>query len=136
MGSVSSSGNSEQRRSVRYKLDVPLRIILHKIDATLIRQGRGTELNECGLCVLAGVELTVGDDVKIEFTLPYSGEPIRVSGVVRNRNGYRYGCEFIPGDDGERDAVTRLRQVLQTFAEEKSRSDERIVALQNQGAVE
>lgn len=57
----------EQRRAIRYKLDVPLRIILHKIDATLIRQGRGAELNECGLCVLVGVELTVGDDVKIDF---------------------------------------------------------------------
>jgi hypothetical protein len=72
------------------------------------------------MCVLVGVELKVGGEVEIEFTLPYSGEPIRVSGAVRNRNGYRYGCEFIPDGQGERKDVARLRQVLQTFAGEKS----------------
>jgi PilZ domain len=108
-----------KRRSVRYKLDVPLRVIVQKKETTLVRDGRGTELSECGMCVMAGVELGVGEEVEIEFTLPYSGEPIRVSGAVRNRVGYRYGCEFIPDGQGERKDVARLRQVLQTFAEEK-----------------
>jgi hypothetical protein len=107
-----------KRRSIRYKLDVPLRIILHKPDATLLRDGRGTEINESGMCVMVGVELTVGAEVEIEFTLPYSGEPIRVAGAVRNRDGYRYGCEFIPDGHGERKDVARLREVLQTFAGE------------------
>jgi hypothetical protein len=105
-----------KRRCVRYKLDVPVRVILHEQDRTLIRDGRGTELGEFGICVLVGMELKVGGEVEIEFTLPYSGEPIRVSGAVRNRNGYRYGCEFIPDGQGARKDVARLRQVLQTFA--------------------
>jgi hypothetical protein len=109
-----------KRRSARYKLDVPLRIIVHKLDTTLVREGRGTELSESGMCVMAGVELRVGEEVEIEFTLPFSGEPIRVSGAVRNRDGYRYGCEFMPDGQGERNEVARLRQVLQTFAAEKS----------------
>jgi PilZ domain len=105
-----------KRRSIRYKLDVPLRVILHQQDKTLIREGRGTELGEFGMCVLVGMELKLGGEVEIEFTLPYSGEPIRVSGAVRNRKGYRYGCEFIPDGQGEHKNVERLRQALQTFA--------------------
>jgi hypothetical protein len=105
-----------KRRAVRYKLDVPLRIILQQEDRTLIREGRGTELGEYGMCVSVGLELEVGRDVEIEFTLPYSSEPIRVSGAVRNRNGYCYGCEFIADDPGEQKDVARLRQALQTFA--------------------
>jgi hypothetical protein len=105
-----------QRRAVRYKLDVPLRVILHEEDKTLIREGRGTELGEFGMCVLVGLELKVGGEVEIEFTLPYSSEPIRVSGAVRNRKGYRYGCEFAPDGPVEQKAVERLRQALQTFA--------------------
>ena len=108
-----------KRRSIRYKLDVPLRVIFHKQDATLIREGRGTEISEYGMCVMAGVELKFGEEVEIEFTLPYSGEHIRVPGAVRNRNGYRYGCEFIPEGQGEEQAAVRLRQVLQTFAGER-----------------
>lgn len=105
-----------KRRAVRYKLDVPLRVILHEEDKTLIREGRGTELGEFGMCVLVGMELKVGGEVEIEFTLPYSSEPIRVSGVVRNRKGYRYGCEFNPDGPAEQKNVERLRQALQTFA--------------------
>jgi hypothetical protein len=105
-----------KRRAVRYKLDVPLRIILHQEDKTLVREGRGMELSELGMCVSVGLELKVGGEVEIEFTLPYSSEPIRVSGAVRNRKGYRYGCEFNADGPGAQKAVERLRQALQTFA--------------------
>src|SRR5580765_1326534 len=94
-----------KRRSIRYKLDVPLRVILHKEDATLLRDGRGTEISEFGMCVMVGMELSLGIELEIEFTLPFSGEPIRVAGAVRNRDGYRYGCEFIPEGQGERKDV-------------------------------
>jgi PilZ domain-containing protein len=110
------SSYQSKRRSIRYKLDVPVRVILHEQDKTRIRDGRGTELGDFGMCVLVGMELKLGGEVEIEFTLPYSSEPIRVPGAVRNRNGYRYGCEFIPDGQGARKDVARLRQALQTFA--------------------
>jgi hypothetical protein len=111
--------SQNKRRAARYKLDVPIRVILQKLTTTLIRDGRGTELSEYGMCIMVGVELGVGEEVEIEFTFPYSGEPIRVSSVVHNRVGYRYGCEFIPEGQGEEQAAVRLRQVLQTFAGER-----------------
>lgn len=107
-----------KRRSARYQLNVPVRIILHKQDATLIRDGRGRELSELGMCIMASLELGVGEKLGIEFTIPYCGEPIRVSSAVRNRNGYRYGCEFIPEGQAEQKDVVRLCQALQIFAGE------------------
>jgi hypothetical protein len=107
-----------KRRAVRYKLDVPLRVVFRKEEAVLIRDGRGTELSELGMCVWAPVELKIEDELQIEFTIPFSGEPIRVSGIVRNRKAYRYGCEFTPDNEGERADVARLLKVLQTYAEE------------------
>jgi hypothetical protein len=109
-----------KRRSIRYKIDVPLRVILHKTDKTVIREGRGKELSEHGVCVMVGVELVVGDEVEIEFTPPYSGEPIRVVSTVRNREGYCYGCEFLPEVQGNQHVNMRLLQALQGFAEGKS----------------
>ena len=100
---------------MRYKLDVPLRVIVQKHGGSVIREGRGTEISECGMRVMAGVELAVGEGLEIEFSLPYSSEPIRVSGAVRNREGYRYGCEFMTDDQAERKDVARLRQALQTL---------------------
>lgn len=100
------------RRWRRFHLDVPIRVIVHTHRKTSVFVGRGNELSEGGMAVTAGVELRLGDESEIEFTPPYSNSPIRIRGVVRNRAGYRYGMEFVAGDDQELQAVQRLKSVL------------------------
>jgi PilZ domain-containing protein len=109
----------EERRWPRYKIDVPVRAVIHKPDRTLIRDGRGMEMSEGGMCLFMGAELGLGEEIEVEFTPPYSGEPIRVRGEVRNRTGYRYGVEFVPKGKKEQIEVARLRQMLKAFAETK-----------------
>ena len=112
----------EERRWPRYRIDVPVRAVIHKPDRTLIRDGRGMEISEGGMCLmcqLMGVELQLGDEIEVEFTPPYSGKPIRVRSEVRNRNGYSYGVEFVPEGKNERSDVARLRQILKTFEQAK-----------------
>jgi len=109
----------QNRRWPRYKIDVPVRAVIHKPDRTLIRDGRGMEMSEGGMRLLMGVELGLGEKIAVEFTPPYSGKPIRVRSEVRNRNGYRYGVELVPEGEIERSEVTRLRQMLKTFEKAK-----------------
>jgi PilZ domain len=112
----------QERRWPRHKIDVPVRAVIHKPDRTLIRDGRGMEISEGGMCLmcqLMGVELQLGDEIEVEFTPPYSGKPIRVRSEVRNRNGYSYGVEFVPEGKNERSDVARLRQILKTFEQAK-----------------
>lgn len=89
------------RRWRRHKVDVPIRVIVHGTSKTSLFDGRGNELSEGGMALTAGVELRPGDRVDIEFTPPYSGLPLRQSGIVRNRTGYRYGIEFITGNNSK-----------------------------------
>ncbi len=100
------------RRYPRYKLEVPVRVIARRVHKTSIVQGRGNELNEGGMAIFAGMELTVDEEVAVEFTPPYSGDPIRVRAVVRNRSGYTYGVEFIADSHEDRAAVAQIRSVL------------------------
>jgi len=109
-----------KRRWPRHKIDVPVRAVIRKPDKTLIRDGRGMEMSEGGMCLFIGVELGLGEEIEVEFTPPYSGSPIRVRSQVRNRTGYRYGVEFVPEGEKERSEVNRLRQMLKTFEEAKS----------------
>ena len=112
----------QERRWPRHKIDFPVRAVIHKPDRTLIRDGRGMEMSEGGMCLmcqLMGVELGLGDEIEVEFTPPYSGGPIRVRSEVRNRNGYSYGVEFVPEGKKERSDVARLRQMLKTFEQAK-----------------
>jgi hypothetical protein len=114
--------NSPPRRWPRHRLDVPLRVVIHTSDKTIIRDGRGRELSEGGMCFAAGVELKMGDQVEIECTPAYSGHPIRVRAVARNGNGYSYGVEFVASSAQERHEIASLRENLQTLSSSYSPS--------------
>jgi hypothetical protein len=101
------------RRFPRYKLNVPVRVIAEKFDKVIIAHGRGDELNQGGMAIFAGLELSIGAQVAVEFTPPYSGNPIRVRCVVRDRRGYNYGVEFLVENDVERERVAEISASLQ-----------------------
>lgn len=100
------------RRYHRYKLDVPVRVIVHSELKTRIIDGRGNELNEGGLAVNAGVELEVGDLVEVEFTPAYTGQPLRARAKVRDRKGYRYGLQFLTETPLDHERVEDIRVAL------------------------
>lgn len=109
------SGYAVARRWPRYKLDVPVRAIIRNSIDTKLVDGRGTELNEGGMAIFAGLELKAGDQLEIEFTPPYSGQPIRVRSIVRNRTGYSYGVEFLTVTPEDKKRVHMIRQTLQAM---------------------
>jgi hypothetical protein len=121
--------NSLPRRWPRQRLDVPLRVVIHTADKTIIRDGRACELSEGGMSFAAGVELKTGDRVEIEFTPAYSGLPIRVCAVARNGNGYKYGAEFVASNNQERHEIASLRENLQTLLSSYSPSCSRPTTL-------
>jgi hypothetical protein len=108
-------GYATQRRWPRYKMDVPVRVIKQGLTKVSIVQGRGSELNNGGMAIFAGTELSIGDQVLVEFTPPYSGQPIRVRCFVRNRAGYRYGVEFITESDDDYENVNRIETILRSM---------------------
>ncbi len=99
------------RRWTRHKLDVPIRVIVHLEEKSRVISGRGKEISEGGMAVFAGVELRLGDKIEVEFTPPYGG-PIRVQGIIRNRNGYSYGVEFFAMSEEQTAEQERLRAAL------------------------
>jgi hypothetical protein len=110
---VTESQFLHTRRFRRYKLDVPVRLVVRTEDKVRIIDGRGNELNEGGLAVQSGVELGPNEYVEVEFTPPYSGQPIRARAVVRNRNGYRYGLEFMTETPEDCGRVMDIRVALE-----------------------
>jgi hypothetical protein len=100
------------RRFPRYRINVPVRVIVDRLDKVSIVQGRGNELNEGGMAVFAGTELALNQRIAVEFTPPYSGLPIRVRCEVRNREGYTYGVAFLIESAEDKERVNEIRVVL------------------------
>jgi PilZ domain len=107
-------GYARMRRWPRYRINVPVRLVVQRPDKTVIVSGRGMELNEGGMALFAGVELKPGQRVEIEFTPPY-GQPLRVRSTVRNRSGYNYGTEFSLVNHEDKQQAEQIRQVLQAM---------------------
>jgi len=109
------AGYARMRRWPRYRINVPVRVVVQRPEKTVIVSGRGTELNEGGMAIFAGVELKVGQRIQIEFTPPYDGQPLRVRSTVRNRSGYNYGTEFLLSNREDKLQAEQIRQVLQAM---------------------
>lgn len=105
------------RRWPRYSIDVPVRLITQRPTKTAVVQGRGRELNRCGMAIYAGVEVSIDEQVAVEFTPPYAGQSVRVRGFVRNRSGYIYGIEFITENDTDYKNVGQLESILMTLGD-------------------
>ncbi|MGH9512945.1 MAG: PilZ domain-containing protein [Terriglobales bacterium] len=103
------------RRWWRYKVNVPIRVIVRSVMKTSIVSGRAFSLSDGGLGMFVGAELNPGDQMAVEFTPPYSSPPIRVEGKICNRNGYNYGVEFLTESNNQKHGIAILCQHLSSL---------------------
>src|SRR5712691_5120426 len=108
----SSQNHTHSRRWPRYKVNVPIRVIIQSAMKATIIDGRGTSLSEGGMAMFASAELRPGDQVAVEFTPPYSAPPIRVEARICNRQGYTYGVEFLTDSSSQIQGAVQLRKHL------------------------
>jgi hypothetical protein len=113
---VASSWSGPQRRWPRYRVDIPVVIITQKPVRLVTCEGRGTDLNGGGLAVEAPIELATDDQVAVEFTPPNRTESVSFRCFVRNRNGNRYGLEFIAENDADYVKTGELQEGLERMA--------------------
>ena len=88
----------EARRCPRFKLETNIRV--YPRDCPVVR-GRTVDISESGIAAILTVEVPVGEVVRLEFTL--SDDPVVVHALVRQRNAFRYGFQFV--DSGPAQAL-------------------------------
>jgi len=117
-----ADARSYTRRWWRYKVNVPIRVIISRVKRTTIVSGRAFSLSDGGMGMFAGAELSPGDQMAVEFTPPYSSPPIRVQGKICHRSGYNYGVEFLSDSSSQKEEIASLCQHLSslvaTYAED------------------
>jgi len=86
----------EARRHPRYKLEVDVRV--YPRNAAVVR-GHTVDISESGISAMLRVEVPVGEVVRLEFALPL-GE-VEVHALVRQRNAFRYGFQFVESSSAQ-----------------------------------
>ena len=80
------------RRWPRHPVDLQVRVVAAEGSPETVVPGRGTEMSEGGMLLYAGILLNPGDMLELEFSTPSQS---RMTAVVRYRDGYCFGLEFI-----------------------------------------
>jgi hypothetical protein len=80
----------DSRRHSRFKLNVEISV--YSRTSGLIR-GYTIDISESGVCAMFRSEVPVEEMVQLEFALPLGS--VGVYGIVRHRNAFRYGLEFV-----------------------------------------
>ncbi len=94
-------GYSQVRRWPRYKVSLSLRVLIQGPAGAEQMYGHGRDISEGGMAVYIPTYFEIGDTTTIEITFPNSTEKLSLRAVVRNREGFRYGVEFISPTEQE-----------------------------------
>ena len=101
---------SSTRRYARYRTEIPVIVRVLGKDGYIRIHGRCFEIAEAGLGAVITSELTAGEMVTLEFSIPDVPEPFVIRSVVRHRMGFLHGFEFIG-------ALPQQSALIQTFCQ-------------------
>jgi hypothetical protein len=83
----------DPRRQPRFKIEI--HIAINSRTSGLLN-GTTVDISESGIAAILPIEVPLGENVELNFTLP--GSPVTISAMVRQRNAFRYGFEFVYSD--------------------------------------
>lgn len=86
----------EARRHPRYKLEIEIRI--YPRNRAVVR-GQTVDISESGISAMLRVEVPLGEVVRLELALPLG--PVEVHALVRQRNAFRYGFQFVEASSAQ-----------------------------------
>jgi c-di-GMP-binding flagellar brake protein YcgR len=86
-------GFVDHRRSPRFKIETDIRVYARN---RAVVRGHTVDISESGIAAMILDEINLHEVVRLEFSLP-TGE-VEVLALVRQRNAFRYGFEFL--EDG------------------------------------
>jgi len=69
------------------------------------------------MSVYVPVDLTTGENIELEFSLPRARAPFRVHGTVRTRMGFRYGIEFLVLNKPQREEIAKFVELKTTLGD-------------------
>ena len=96
----------DARRHPRYRLETE--ICIYPRNAAVVR-GQTVDISESGISAMLRIEVPVGEVVRMEFTLPLGA--VEVHALVRQRNAFRYGFQFVE-DSSAQEVIGRTCRQL------------------------
>lgn len=96
----------EARRHPRLKLEVE--VCVYARNSEVVR-GHTVDISESGISAMLRIEVPVGEVVRLAFNLPLGA--VEVHALVRQRNAFRYGFQFVESSTAQEIIGRTCRQL-------------------------
>ena len=96
----------DARRHPRYKFEVE--VCVYPRNTSVVR-GHTVDLSESGISAMLRAEVPIGEVVRLELTLPLGG--VELHALVRQRNAFRYGLQFVESSTAQEVIGRTCRQL-------------------------
>jgi c-di-GMP-binding flagellar brake protein YcgR len=106
LGTAYAKEAMDARRHPRYRIETE--ICIYPRNMPVVR-GHTVDLSESGISALLRIEVPLGEVVRLEFKLPQGD--VEVHAMVRQRNAFRYGFQFIESSPAQEVIGRTCRQL-------------------------
>ncbi|MFZ0420068.1 MAG: PilZ domain-containing protein [Candidatus Sulfotelmatobacter sp.] len=103
----------QQRRWERYEVKIRTKITVNLNGETLCFHGEASDVSIGGLRLFMPRPLEPGIIVLMELSLPYNSQGMAIRGLIRNRNGFSYGVEFLNPTPYQQEVIAQSCKALQ-----------------------
>ena len=101
-----------RRRWERHDLTIAVNVTTVVNGVRSAFSGQACDISIGGLRLFLAREIDPGTSLQMEFLLPYYSVELVVRGVVRNRNGFTHGIEFVSPTPEQQEMINRTCSVL------------------------
>lgn len=97
----------DARQHRRFKLDIDVKIYSRTSGLVM---GRIVDVSEAGLAAILKIEISLDQVVRLEFKLSLGLVSVRA--LVRQRNAFRYGFQFVEPDSDAQELISSFCRAL------------------------
>ena len=113
---TTTSAAEDERRWQRQSVVIPVNVTVILEGERHSFRGQASDISRGGMRLFLTRELPFGTSLTLEFLIPYHTRELVVRGVVRNREGFTHGVEFLNPTVEQQQMIERTCKIFQLLS--------------------
>jgi c-di-GMP-binding flagellar brake protein YcgR len=106
-----SESEKANRRFERFEVEARVKVSVIRKGENIVFTGTAHDISVGGMALFLGGDLNIGETVTVTFALIFSTQLV-IQGIIRSRERYEYGVEFLNTSKTQQDEIIRNCRAL------------------------
>jgi c-di-GMP-binding flagellar brake protein YcgR len=111
LGMDTSENEKAKRRFERFEVETRVKVSVIRKGDKIVFSGTAHDISIGGMAVFLSGDLNIGETATVTFALVFSTQLV-LQGVVRSRDRYEYGIEWLNPTQSQQDEIVRNCRAL------------------------